>query len=58
MLTIQSLIPKVEYCINQYFNMNTKEKNEILHSILEKVVYTKHNAISKSDLTLDLYMKI
>jgi len=58
MKKIKSLIPKVEYCINQYFNMNTKEKNEILHSILEKVVYTKHHAKSKSDLTLDLYMKI
>ena len=55
---VKSLIPKVEFCINEYYNMNAKEKNEVLHSILEKVMYTKHNIKKNSDLKLDLYMKI
>lgn len=55
---VKSLIPKVEFCINEYYNMSIKEKNEMLHSILEKVMYTKHKIKKNSDLKLDLYMKI
>lgn len=58
MNNIKSIIPKVELCVKEYYNMSTKEKNEILHSILEKVMYTKHNSGKNSDLKLDLYMKI
>ena len=55
---VKSIIPKVEMCIEEYFNLSIKEKNELLHSFLEKVVYTKTKARNESDLTLDLYMKI
>lgn len=55
---IKTLIPKVELCISEYFKLETKEKNELLHSIIEKVVYTKTKERNDSDLTLDVYMKI
>ena len=55
---LKTLIPKVENCINEYFNLNVKQKNELLHSIIEKVMYTKNKIGKDCDLTLDLYMKI
>ena len=55
---MKTLIPKVEFCVNEYYNMSIKQKNEILHSIFEKIVYTKHNAKKNSDLKLNLYIKI
>ncbi len=55
---LKTLIPKVESCIAEYFNLDVKEKNELLHSILEKVIYTKTKARSQCDLTLDLYVKL
>ncbi|MCX4365071.1 MAG: recombinase family protein [Bacilli bacterium] len=55
---LKTLIPKVELCVNEYFKLETKEKNELLHSIIEKVMYTKTKERNDSDLTLDVYMKI
>lgn len=55
---LKTLIPKVELCISEYFDLDVKEKNELLHSILEKVMYTKTREKSQSDLTLDIYVKL
>lgn len=55
---LETLIPKVEWCVNEYFKLSVKEKNDLLHSIIEKVMYTKTKIGKENDLTLDLYMKI
>ena len=55
---LKTLIPKVETCISEYFNLSVKEKNEMLRSIIEKVIYTKTQVKSNCDLRLDIHMKI
>ncbi len=55
---LKTLIPKVESCISEYFNLSVKEKNEMLRSIIDKVIYTKTKIRSESDLKLDIHMKI
>lgn len=58
MSKIESLIPKVELCIEKYFDLSIEDKNKMLKSILERVDYTKTKSHNDSDLTLDLYPKI
>lgn len=55
---IESLIPKVESCIEKYFDLGIEDRNKMLKGILERVDYTKTKSRSESDLTLDLYPKI
>ncbi len=55
---IESLIPKVEACIEKYFDLEIEDRNKMLKGILERVDYTKTKNHKESDLTLDLYPKI
>lgn len=40
-LRYKKAIPKLQDCIQNYENFSVKEKNEVLKSIIEKVIYTK-----------------
>lgn len=55
---IESFIPKLYECINIYDKLSIADKNNMLKSIIEKVVYHKTNSRKENDLRLDVYLKI
>lgn len=56
---VRTLIPKIEKCIKLYPKLeDVKQKNDLLHTVLEKVLYTKTKSRNDSDLQLDIYPKL
>lgn len=55
---IKTLIPKIEECLNIYPKLNVKQKNKMLHLVLEKAVYSKTKSRKESDLKLVIYPKL
>jgi site-specific DNA recombinase len=54
--------PKLEYekipaAVSNYYDLNIEEKNQVLKSILDKVVYRKEIKLIPDAFTLDVYPK-
>lgn len=55
---LKILIPKIENLFKNYNNLNVTEKNNILHSILERIDYEKTGRYKESNLKLQIYPKV
>lgn len=55
---IELFIPKLNECINIYDQLSIADKNKILKSIIEKIIYHKTNFGKENDLRLDVFLKI
>lgn len=54
-------IPKLSLCVSNYHSLNTENKNKLLKTIIDKVVYTKEEKGTrgkKEDFKLKIYLKI
>lgn len=51
-LKLESAIPLLEKCLDEYYNLEPKAKNDILKEIIEKVYFYKTIKNTKSDKTL------
>lgn len=54
-------IPKLSLCINNYHSLNIENKNKLLKTIIDKVMYVKEEKSTKAkkeDFKLKLYLKI
>lgn len=59
----ENAIPILEKCLDEYWHLDTRAKNEILKSIIKKVIFTKTVRNSRydkdlSDAKLELHLKI
>lgn len=62
-IKIKKAIPKLEKVLDEYWNLDTKQKNDLLKTIIDKIEYTKtkrNNRYDKtlSDMELKIYLKI
>lgn len=61
---IVQAIPKLEHCINNYYELSIEEKNKLLRSIVKKAYYEKNeagtrwNTAPKDNFTLELELLI
>ena len=54
--SIRSRVPILEKCIEKYYELNPKDKNIMLKSIIDKIEYNKR--ISRGDFILKIFLKI
>ena len=54
--SIRSAVPILEKCIEKYYELDPKDKNLILKSLIDRIDYNKR--ISKGDFTLKIFLKI
>ena len=62
-IKIKKAIPKLEKVLDEYWNLEPKQKNDLLKTIVEKIIYKKtkknlRNNNTLSDLELTIYLKI
>lgn len=59
---INNIIPRIEYVLENYHKSDVKKKNELLKSVIDKVLYTKKTGgrwkVSLDDFTTELYPKM
>ena len=60
---VRTAIPILEKCLDEYWSLDARSKNEMLKAIIERVEYTKLQRNSRWDLSVDhldlkIYLKI
>lgn len=56
--SIRSTVPILEKCINQYYNLSIPDRNKVLKSLIEKIIYKREDSTSRAPFNLDIYLKI
>lgn len=56
--TIRSSVPIIEKCIEQYYSLSIPDRNKILKSLIEKIVYTREDSTRRGKFSLEIYLKI
>lgn len=56
--TIRSTVPILEKCIDQYYGLSIPDRNKVLKSFIEKIVYTRTDSTSRAPFSLEIYLKI
>lgn len=56
--TIRSSVPILEKCIDQYYSLSIPDRNKILKSLIEKIVYTREDSNRRANFSLEIYLKI
>ena len=56
--TIRSSVPILEKCIEQYYSLSIPDRNKILKSLIEKIVYTREDSTRRGKFSLKIYLKI
>lgn len=57
----KKMIPKLSLCLNNYDNLSIENKNKLLKTIIDKIIYTKTEKSTKANkitFKLKLYLKI
>lgn len=55
----KNIIPQLEYLLENYFESDAAEKNRLLKSVVDRVIYTKkHNKRDEYDYNIVLYPKL
>ena len=56
--TIRSTVPILEKCIDQYYGLSIPDRNKVLKSFIDKIVYTRKDSTSRAPFSLEIYLKI
>ena len=55
--SIRSTVPILEKCINQYYNLSIPDRNKVLKSFIDKIIYTRNDPTRRSPFNLEIYLK-
>ena len=55
-LDTDAMADRVEYVLSAYHGATPEERNHLLKSVVEKIVYHKEKGAKPADFTLDVYL--
>lgn len=56
--TIRSTVPILEKCLDQYYNLSIPDRNKVLKSFIEKIVYYRTDSTPRAPFDLKIFLKI
>ena len=56
--SIRSAVPILEKCIEKYYELSVPDKNKVLKSFIDKIIYTRTDSTRRAPFKLEIYLKI
>ncbi len=56
--TIRSTVPILEKCIEHYYRLSIPDRNKVLKSFIEKIIYHRTDSTRRAPFSLEIFLKI
>ena len=56
--SIRSKVPILEKCIDKYYDLSIEDRNKVLKSIIDKIVYSREDSTRRAPFDLEIFLKI